>query len=106
MDIKPQWMQYQLDQSKNLYKIYEETKDKMNLKYRDGAGGRDRTDTESLPRDFESRASTNFTTPATIEIRLSRKLFERRTGPWGLLLQPLDIGLGAIPPERVWLREA
>ena len=29
-----------------------------------GTGGRNRTDTESPPRDFESRASTNFTTPA------------------------------------------
>ncbi len=29
-----------------------------------GAGGRNRTDTELPPRDFESRASTNFTTPA------------------------------------------
>ena len=30
----------------------------------DGAGGRNRTDTGSPPRDFESRASTYFTTPA------------------------------------------
>ena len=29
-----------------------------------GAGGRSRTDMELPPRDFESRASTNFTTPA------------------------------------------
>ena len=31
-----------------------------------GAGGRNRTDTELPPRDFESRASTNFTTPANV----------------------------------------
>ena len=31
---------------------------------RRGAGGRGRTDTVSLPRDFESRASANSTTPA------------------------------------------
>ena len=30
-----------------------------------GAGGRNRTGTGVTPRDFESRASTNFTTPAT-----------------------------------------
>ena len=30
-----------------------------------GAGDRGRTDTVSLPRDFESRASANSTTPAT-----------------------------------------
>jgi hypothetical protein len=30
----------------------------------DGAGGRNRTDMGLPPRDFESRASTNFTTPA------------------------------------------
>jgi hypothetical protein len=30
----------------------------------DGAGGRNRTDMELPPRDFESRASTSFTTPA------------------------------------------
>ena len=30
-----------------------------------GAGGRNRTGTGFTPRDFESRASTNFTTPAT-----------------------------------------
>jgi hypothetical protein len=29
-----------------------------------GAGGRNRTDMELPPRDFESRASTSFTTPA------------------------------------------
>ncbi len=29
-----------------------------------GAGGRNRTDTRLPSRDFESRASTNFTTPA------------------------------------------
>lgn len=29
-----------------------------------GAGARNRTETGSPPRDFESRASTNFTTPA------------------------------------------
>ena len=29
-----------------------------------GAAGRGRTDTVSLPRDFESRASANFTTAA------------------------------------------
>ena len=29
-----------------------------------GAGGRNRTDTPLRARDFESRASTNFTTPA------------------------------------------
>jgi hypothetical protein len=29
-----------------------------------GAGGRNRTDTGLPPRDFESRASTSFTTPA------------------------------------------
>ena len=29
-----------------------------------GAGGRNRTGTGLTPRDFESRASTNFTTPA------------------------------------------
>lgn len=31
---------------------------------RDGAGGRTRTDTSSRTQDFESSASTNFTTPA------------------------------------------
>ena len=30
----------------------------------DGAGGENRTLMGSPPRDFESRASTNFTTPA------------------------------------------
>ncbi len=37
-----------------------------NLKTLDitGTGGRDRTDMGLPPRDFESRASTNFTTPA------------------------------------------
>ncbi len=29
-----------------------------------GAGARNRTETGSPPRDFESRASTSFTTPA------------------------------------------
>ncbi len=29
-----------------------------------GAGGRNRTDTEQAPLDFESSASTSFTTPA------------------------------------------
>ena len=29
-----------------------------------GAAGRGRTDTVSLPRDFESRAAANFTTAA------------------------------------------
>jgi hypothetical protein len=29
-----------------------------------GAGGRNRTDTKLPSRDFESRASTSFTTPA------------------------------------------
>jgi hypothetical protein len=29
-----------------------------------GAGGRNRTDTELPPLDFESSASTSFTTPA------------------------------------------
>ena len=32
----------------------------------DGAGGRNRTDMELPPRDFESRASTSFTTPAWV----------------------------------------
>ena len=31
-----------------------------------GAGGRGRTDTVSLPRDFESRTSANSITPAQI----------------------------------------
>ena len=31
-----------------------------------GAGGQNRTDMGLPPRDFESRASTNFTTPAKI----------------------------------------
>ena len=31
-----------------------------------GAGGRGRTDTDFTPRDFESRASANFTTPACV----------------------------------------
>ena len=31
-----------------------------------GAGGRNRTDMELPPRDFESRASTSFTTPAIL----------------------------------------
>ena len=31
-----------------------------------GAGGRTRTDTVLPPRDFESRASANFATPALI----------------------------------------
>ncbi len=31
-----------------------------------GAGGRNRTDTGLPPRDFESRASTSFTTPAFV----------------------------------------
>ena len=49
-----------------------------------GAGGRNRTDMGLLPRDFESRASTNFTTPALIwswiflnyieDLGLSRKI--------------------------------
>ncbi len=33
-----------------------------------GAGDRGRTDTVSLPRDFESRASANSTTPASVYI--------------------------------------
>ena len=33
-------------------------------KAKTGAGGRTRTDTVLLPRDFESRASANFATPA------------------------------------------
>ena len=32
-----------------------------------GAGGRNRTGTGLTPRDFESRASTNFTTPAPLK---------------------------------------
>lgn len=36
-------------------------------KHRLGTGGRNRTGTGSPPRDFESRASTNFATPATPE---------------------------------------
>ena len=32
-----------------------------------GAGGRNRTDMELPPEDFESSASTNFTTPARSE---------------------------------------
>ena len=35
-----------------------------------GAGGRNRTDMELPPRDFESRASTSFTTPAMIYLLL------------------------------------
>ena len=34
-----------------------------------GAGARNRTETGSPPRDFESRASTNFTTPALISYK-------------------------------------
>ena len=33
---------------------------------REHAGGRTRTDTRFPSRDFESRASTNFTTPAMV----------------------------------------
>ena len=33
-----------------------------------GAQGRNRTDTVSLPLDFESSASTNFTTRACLDI--------------------------------------
>ena len=32
-----------------------------------GAGGRSRTDMEQAPLDFESSASTSFTTPAHVE---------------------------------------
>ena len=45
----------------------------------DGAGGRARTDTPIKERDFESRASTNFTTPAwPIEARYSTRSAKRR----------------------------
>ena len=40
----------------------------------DGAGGRNRTDMELPPRDFESRASTSFTTPANFYF-LPQQLF-------------------------------
>lgn len=42
-----------------------------------GAGGRTRTDTVSLPRDFESRASTNFATPANKKSQLCFYISEK-----------------------------
>ena len=42
-----------------------------------GAAGRNRTDTVSLPRDFESRASASFTTAAFLKIVL---IFNRICG--------------------------
>ena len=41
---------------------------------KEDAGGRTRTDMEQAPRDFESRASTNFTTPALMKHTPSPKL--------------------------------
>ena len=35
-----------------------------------GAGGRNRTDTRLPPLDFESSASTSFTTPAKLKLKL------------------------------------
>lgn len=39
--------------------------ERVSLQARSGAGNRGRTDTISLPRDFESRASANSAIPAT-----------------------------------------
>ena len=41
----------------------------------DGAGGRGRTDMTLRSRDFESRASTNFTTPARLNVLLLYSFF-------------------------------
>ena len=38
-----------------------------------GAGGRGRTDTVSLPRDFESRTSANSITPAFSDMYFTTK---------------------------------
>jgi|WetSurMetagenome_2_1015567.scaffolds.fasta_scaffold332644_1 hypothetical protein len=49
-----------------------------------GAEGRTRTDTISLPRDFESRASTNFATSAfvqTCQLYANKKLKEVKKKP-------------------------
>jgi hypothetical protein len=40
-----------------------------------GAGGRNRTDTPLQARDFESRASTNFTTPANCPRIIAKALY-------------------------------
>ena len=40
-----------------------------------GAGGRTRTGTVSLPTDFESVASANFTTPAHIYLNILAQNF-------------------------------
>lgn len=41
-----------------------------------GAAGRGRTDTVSLPRDFESRASANFTTAALFSFKACFFVFD------------------------------
>ncbi len=45
---------------------------------KNGAGGRNRTDMESPPEDFESSASTNSTTPARIQTYTNRILLSRQ----------------------------
>ena len=43
-----------------------------------GAGGRNRTDMGLPPRDFESRASTSFTTPAVKVVYNSNLPYQSR----------------------------
>ena len=51
----------------NLYRLGLEQSILELLGLTNGAGGRNRTDMDLHPLDFESSASTNFTTPAHVE---------------------------------------